>query len=151
MKRILVPNTKTGFQSYFLRFDSGSRIELTTKQHLHPGGTDTLGYTHLAMALKSQAEVDAYAQRVVSDGFPLLSGPRTTGDGYYEAVIQDPEGNLIERSTRSFFWRNSQCPTERFSKIDRRGYCGKAASAYPRSWLGRSREQRYIQDDSAVW
>lgn len=41
-------NTKTGFQSYFLRFDSGSRIELTTKQHLHPGGTDTLGYTHLA-------------------------------------------------------------------------------------------------------
>ncbi|WP_369671574.1 VOC family protein, partial [Enterococcus faecium] len=56
----------------------------------------TLGYTHLAMALKSQAEVDAYAQRFVSDGFPLLSGPRTTGDGYYEAVIQDPEGNLIE-------------------------------------------------------
>jgi lactoylglutathione lyase len=89
-------NTKTGFQSYFLRFDSGSRIELTTKQHLHPGGTDTLGYTHLAMALKSQAEVDAYAQRFVADGFPLLSGPRTTGDGYYEAVIQDPEGNLIE-------------------------------------------------------
>lgn len=89
-------NTKTGFQSYFLRFDSGSRIELTTKQHLHPGGTDTLGYTHLAMALKRQAEVDAYAQRFVSDGFPLLSGPRTTGDGYYEAVIQDPEGNLIE-------------------------------------------------------
>ena len=55
----------------FLRFDSGSRIELTTKQHLHPGGTDTLGYTHLAMALKSQAEVDAYAQRFVSDGFLL--------------------------------------------------------------------------------
>lgn len=43
--------------------------------------------------------VDAKTAQLVADGFPLLSGPRTTGDGYYESVVQDPEGNLVEITT----------------------------------------------------
>ncbi|OTN77351.1 hypothetical protein A5886_002451 [Enterococcus sp. 8G7_MSG3316] len=92
-------NQKTGFQSYFLSFDSGSRLELTTKAHLSPRNAESYGYTHLALAVGSKSDVDQLAKRFVEDGFPLLNGPRTTGDGYYEAVIQDPEGNLIELTT----------------------------------------------------
>lgn len=92
-------NPKTSFQSYFLTFDSGSRLELTTKKFLSPRFSESLGYTHLAIAVGDQAAVDRYAQRFVEDGYPLLNGPRTTGDGYYEAVVQDPEGNLIELTT----------------------------------------------------
>ncbi|GEK36556.1 VOC family protein [Enterococcus thailandicus] len=92
-------NPKTQFQSYFLSFGSGSRLELTTKPHLANRVTDHLGYAHLAMAVGTKEEVDRFADRFVQDGYPLLSGPRTTGDGYYEAVIQDPEGNLIELTT----------------------------------------------------
>ncbi len=89
-------NKKTGFQSYFLTFDTGSRIELTTKQFLSDRSVDTLGYTHIAISVGSKESVDAFVERFLEAGLPLLNGPRTTGDGYYEAVVQDPEGNLIE-------------------------------------------------------
>lgn len=92
-------NQKTGFRSYFLTFDSGSRIELTNKQHLAPRAPESFGYSHLALAVGGKADVDQMTERLVADGFPLVSGPRTTGDGYYESVIQDPEGNLIELTT----------------------------------------------------
>lgn len=92
-------NKKTGFQSYFLAFDSGSRLELTTKQFFSGRVSDSLGYAHLAISVGTEKDVDQFAERFVADGYPLLSGPRTTGDGYYEAVIQDPEGNLIELTT----------------------------------------------------
>ncbi|WP_461198159.1 VOC family protein [Enterococcus sp. N249-2] len=92
-------NQKTGFQSYFLTFASGSRLELTTKAHLSPRIAESFGYNHLAMAVGNKLAVDQLATQFVADGYPLLSGPRTTGDGYYEAVIQDPEGNLIELTT----------------------------------------------------
>jgi len=92
----LYHNDKTGFSSYFLTFEEGSRIELTTKKHLANRVPESLGYAHIAIVVGDKKAVDTYAQRFVEDGFPLLSGPRTTGDGYYEAVIQDPEGNLIE-------------------------------------------------------
>ncbi|MDH6364045.1 lactoylglutathione lyase [Enterococcus sp. PF1-24] len=92
-------NQKTGFSSYFLSFDSGSRLELTNKKHLSNRVADSFGYAHLAMAVGDEAAVDQMAEQFVADGFPLLNGPRRTGDGYYEAVIQDPEGNLIEITT----------------------------------------------------
>ncbi|BBM17818.1 hypothetical protein G15_1464 [Enterococcus avium] len=95
----LYHNKKTGFKSYFVSFDSGSRLELTSKQHLSNRVADSLGYTHLAISVGTKADVDSYVERFLADGFPLLNGPRTTGDGYYEAVIQDPEGNLIELTT----------------------------------------------------
>ena len=81
-------NPKTRFQSYFLSFPTGGRIELITKPFLSDRSVDTLGYAHLALAVGTKEDVDSFAE--------LLSGPRTTGDGYYEAVIQDPEGNFIE-------------------------------------------------------
>lgn len=92
-------NPKTKFQSYFLTFASGSRLEITNKKfvNLQPG--ETLGYSHLALAVGDQQAVDDLALRLSEDGYPLLNGPRTTGDGYYEAVVQDPEGNLIELTT----------------------------------------------------
>ncbi|MEI4282200.1 VOC family protein [Tetragenococcus halophilus] len=95
----LYHNKKTDFRSYFLTFAEGSRIELTTKQHLSNRVADSLGYSHIAIAVGDKSAVDDFAERFVQDGYPLLNGPRTTGDGYYEAVIQDPEGNLIELTT----------------------------------------------------
>lgn len=95
----LYHNKKTGFRSYFLELEQGSRIELTNKNHLSNRISDSLGYTHLAISVGDKQAVDALTETFVKDGFPLLNGPRTTGDGYYEAVIQDPEGNLIELTT----------------------------------------------------
>lgn len=92
-------NPKTGFSSYFLSFASGSRLELTNKKYLSPRIADSLGYGHIAIAVGDKKAVDQMVERFLTDHFPLLSGPRTTGDGYYEAVIQDPEGNLIELTT----------------------------------------------------
>lgn len=92
-------NPKTKFSSYFLPFETGSRLELTNKKFLSNRVSDSFGYTHLAMAVGSKEDVDALTERLVEDGHPLLNGPRTTGDGYYEAVVQDPEGNLIELTT----------------------------------------------------
>lgn len=92
-------NPKTGFSSYFLSFASGSRLELTNKKYLSPRIADSLGYGHIAIAVGDKEAVDQMVEKFLAAGFPLLSGPRTTGDGYYEAVIQDPEGNLIELTT----------------------------------------------------
>ena len=92
-------NPKTRFSSYFLNFDEGSRLELTNKKHLSPRIADALGYGHIALAVGGKEAVDEKTALLVADGFPLLSGPRTTGDGYYESVVQDPEGNLVEITT----------------------------------------------------
>ena len=92
-------NPKTRFSSYFLSFDEGSRLELTNKRHLSPRVADALGYGHIALAVGGKEAVDEKTALLVADAFPLLSGPRTTGDGYYESVVQDPEGNLVEITT----------------------------------------------------
>lgn len=92
-------NPKTRFSSYFLSFDEGCRLELTNKKHLSPRVADALGYGHIALAVGGKEAVDEKTALLVADGFPLLSGPRTTGDGYYESVVQDPEGNLVEITT----------------------------------------------------
>jgi lactoylglutathione lyase len=56
---------------------------------------EVIGYAHLGVALGSRAAVDALTKRLQGDGFPLLDGPRQTGDGYYESMVADPEGNRI--------------------------------------------------------
>lgn len=89
-------NKKTDFTSYFLSFETGSRLELMHKPGLNNQQYDCFGYAHLAIKLKDEKAVDALVQKLVEDKFELVNGPRTTGDGYYEAVIKDPEGNLIE-------------------------------------------------------
>ncbi|MGT2721593.1 VOC family protein [Streptococcus porcinus] len=92
----LYHNPKTGFYSYFLTFTSGARLELMHKdfnQDRHPDG---LGFAHIAFSLGSKEKVDEFAYDMNSQGFPVQTGPRITGDGYYEAVIHDLEGNIIE-------------------------------------------------------
>jgi lactoylglutathione lyase len=55
-----------------------------------------MGLTHIAISVGSEQLVDALTQRLKDDGFPILDGPRRTGDGYYESVTLDPDGNRIE-------------------------------------------------------
>lgn len=93
-------NVQKQFQSYFLTFASGARLELMQRPDIPPldkqAGQEFQGYAHLAMALGSEAAVDQLTQRLVADGHLRLDGPRRTGDGYYESVVLDPEGNRIE-------------------------------------------------------
>lgn len=91
-------NPRTGFRSFFLSFDGGARLEIMQK----PGMTDEpkelnrTGYAHLAFSVGSQENVDALTARLREDGFPVISGPRTTGDGYYESCVLAIEDNQIE-------------------------------------------------------
>lgn len=90
-------NKKTGFTSYFLTFPNGdARLELMNKVDLAEQTVERFGYAHLAYQVEGKEGVDALHKRLVDDGFKHVNGPRTTGDGYYEAVIEDPEGNLVE-------------------------------------------------------
>ena len=90
--------TRAGFASYFLEFPGGgARIELMTLPTLERAQHGPApGYAHVAVSTGSRVEVDALVARMVADGVRLVSGPRTTGDGYYEAVVEDPDGNLVE-------------------------------------------------------
>lgn len=89
-------NNRKRFESYFLTFESGARLELMTTTDLIKREESTFGYAHLAIKLDSKEELHSLVEQLVGDGFSLLNGPRTTGDGYYEAVVEDPENNLIE-------------------------------------------------------
>lgn len=89
-------NSKTGFTSYFMSFEEGARVELMHRADIEKIIPEGLGFAHLALQVGDEAEVDKRAQEFLEQGFEVLSGPRRTGDGYYEAVILDPEGNKIE-------------------------------------------------------
>ena len=93
----LYHNQKTGFRSYFLSFDDGTRIEIISKVDINKEKQEkTLGYAHLSISLGSKEKVDEFTEIFRKDGYKIVSEPRTTGDGYYESVISDPENNLIE-------------------------------------------------------
>ena len=91
-------NTKTDFRSCFLSFSDGSRLELMTKPDLTDSGDllNRFGYAHLAFSTGSMEAVDKLTARLNAEGYPVISGPRTTGDGYYESCILGFEGNVIE-------------------------------------------------------
>ena len=93
-------NGKKNFESYFLTFENGVRLELMTNPEVkgRPDQQrgDSLGLIHIAISLGSKKKVDQLTKTLHNQGFPLLDGPRTTGDGYYESVILDPEGNRLE-------------------------------------------------------
>ena len=90
-------NSRTGFRSYFIAFDEGARIELMSGLPVsEPGKAPAFGYVHFALALGSGDRVDALTAELRARGVRITSEPRTTGDGYYESQIADPEGNLIE-------------------------------------------------------
>lgn len=91
-------NQKSGFQSYFLSFADGARLEIMYREDVIKGfhTNEILGFAHLAIAVGSKDIVDALTQKLVDAGYTLLSPCRVTGDGYYESVIGDLEGNRIE-------------------------------------------------------
>lgn len=91
-------NKRTGFKSYFLTFDEGARLEIMQRPDVTAKckkSTHT-GYSHIAFSVGSREMVDALTELLLTDGYSVVSGPRTTGDGYYESCIEDCEGNLIE-------------------------------------------------------
>lgn len=93
-------NDAHGFESRFVEFAGGARVELMRTTELHPlpmpPGAQRHGLTHLALAVGAEADVDALTGRLRSDGYEVLDGPRRTGDGYYESVVLDPDGNRLE-------------------------------------------------------
>ncbi len=91
-------NPKTNFRSYFLSFDDGARLEIMNKPEMpdQPKDLARTGYAHIAFSVGSKEKVDALTARLKDDGYEVVSGPRTTGDGYYESCIVAIEGNQIE-------------------------------------------------------
>ncbi len=93
-------NSKKGFASYFLTFEEGgARLEIMNRSDIKEEQCNrsvSKGYTHLAISVGSKNTVDRVTELLRSDGYTVESEPRTTGDGYYESVVIDPEGNPIE-------------------------------------------------------
>jgi hypothetical protein len=90
-------NPAKGFESYFVTFADGVSLELMRRTDVTaPNAAQHLGLAHFAFGCESRAEVDRLTERLRADGHPVLSEPRTTGDGYYESAVGDPDGNLIE-------------------------------------------------------
>ena len=91
-------NPRTDFRSYFLSFDCGARLEIMNKPLMSDTEKDLnrTGYIHIAFSLGSKSAVDELTERLKADGYEVISGPRTTGDGYYESCIVGIEGNQIE-------------------------------------------------------
>ena len=87
-----------GFSSYFLSFSKGVKLEIMshTKLEYRQAIDKVTGINHIAFAVGSKEEVIALTERITGDGYALLSPPRTTGDGYFESCIADPDGNRIE-------------------------------------------------------
>lgn len=91
-------NPKTDFRSYFISFEDGARLELMHKPEMSDNEKhlNRTGYAHVAFSLGSKEKVDSLTAKLKSDGYEVISGPRTTGDGYYESCIVAIEGNQIE-------------------------------------------------------
>ena len=93
-------NVANGFASYFLELGDGARLELMAMASIPDSRDDPIaqatGLVHVAVSLGSEAAVDDLTARLAADGVPVLDGPRHTGDGYYESVVLDPDGNRIE-------------------------------------------------------
>ncbi|MEE6450839.1 VOC family protein [Gottfriedia acidiceleris] len=89
-------NSEKKFESYFLIFESGARLEIMRKEGIvKTTPNDHIGWAHIAISLGSEDAVNQMSAKFKNSGY-LLDSPRKTGDGYYESVIKDPEGNLIE-------------------------------------------------------
>ena len=91
-------NPTKDFQSYFLSFENGCRLELMQRPGIpdNENAGEATGLTHFAVSVGSEAGVNALTERLRQDGHRIVGEPRWTGDGYYESVVLDPEGNRIE-------------------------------------------------------
>ena len=91
-------NVNTDFRSYFISFDDGARLEIMTKPEMIDvsKALNRTGYAHVAFSVGSKEKVDELTALLKADGYDIVSGPRTTGDGYYESCVVIIEGNQIE-------------------------------------------------------
>lgn len=97
-------NKETNFESYFLTFDSGSRLEIMMKPGIPENLNDPiekqhLGIIHLDFGVETMSQVDQKCMELANNGFKIIRGPRKTGDGYYEFETHDPDNNRLEVST----------------------------------------------------
>jgi len=98
-------NHEKQFTSYFISFKSGARLELMSMPDIPENANDTvmkqhLGIIHFAFGVNTMNEVDRKAIQLKNDGYTILSGPRKTGDGYYEFETLDPDNNRLEITTK---------------------------------------------------
>lgn len=88
------------FESYFLTFDTGARLEIMRMAGVPESANDVekqfTGFIHAAFSVGSESAVDALTERLRADGYRVMDGPRRTGDGYYESAVLDPDGNRLE-------------------------------------------------------
>ena len=93
-------NSRKNFNSYFITFDSGCRLEIMHKpeipENLNDADAQYVGIIHFAMSVGSKEKVDDLTNQLRADGYKVVGEPRLTGDGYYESVVLDPEDNRIE-------------------------------------------------------
>ncbi len=93
-------NPRKQFESYFLTFADGARLEIMQLPTVPPSANNVeqqfTGYIHVAFSVGSREAVDTLTKRLRANGYRILDGPRTTGDGYYESTALDPDGNRIE-------------------------------------------------------
>ncbi len=98
-------NEAKRFESYFLSFHDGARLELMRRPDIAASLNDAekqaSGYIHMAISAGSTKMVDELTSRLEEDGFTPLDGPRWTGDGCYESCVPDPDGNRIEITASS--------------------------------------------------
>ncbi|WP_187986586.1 VOC family protein [Listeria marthii] len=93
----LYENKTKGFTSYFLSFASGARLEIMSRTDVtNQLSGENLGWAHIAISTGTKEAVDELTEKLRQDGFEIAGEPRMTGDGYYESVVLDPEGNRIE-------------------------------------------------------
>ena len=94
----LYHNEKTGFRSYFLTFGDGARLEIMNRPNMDDAdkSLQRTGFIHIAFSVGSKEKVDLLTAQMKKDGYEILSGPRMTGDGYYESCVVAIEGNQIE-------------------------------------------------------
>lgn len=91
-------NKNTGFRSYFISFEDGARLELMKKPEMTDDkkSLTRTGFIHIAFSVGSKEAVDSLTARMNGDGYKIISGPRSTGDGYYESCVIGIEDNQIE-------------------------------------------------------
>ena len=94
-------NKITGFRSYFISFNDGARLEIMNKPGMEDNekSLNRTGYIHVAFSVGSRERVDELTDELRSAGYEVISGPRTTGDGYYESCVIAIEDNQIEITT----------------------------------------------------
>ncbi|PJI09611.1 MULTISPECIES: VOC family protein [Clostridium] len=93
-------NEKKHFESYFIEFDEDARLEIMSnekiKSRTSDGAQEFIGLAHIAFSVGSVKKVDELTDLLKNKGYEVVSGPRRTGDGYYESCILDPDGNRVE-------------------------------------------------------